>query len=266
VFSLIVPLLVLRFGQKQYIDRTAAMVNRLRVVNKDLKESADEISILNDELLVLLSGTLGLRDPYVLEHCVHVARYSASIGKELKLSVERLEVLRKAALLHDIGKHAIPDAILWKRGPLTELEYSKVKQHPTDGMRIFVESRYLQDLLPIIEHHHERWDGKGYPGGLKGESIPLEARILSVADATEAIASDRAYRAGSPVEVVLRELHASSGSQFDPAVVDALCRAVQRGSCTIVNSSDEVRGHRDGHRVESGELSPVGAPTVRLAN
>ncbi|MFH0915431.1 MAG: diguanylate cyclase [bacterium] len=263
--SLIVPLLVLRFGQKQYIDHTAAMVGRLRAANVDLKESAEEISTLNDELLTLLAGTLDLRDPYVLGHSRHVARYAASIGKELKLSAGRLELLRKAALLHDIGKLAIPDAILAKNGPLTELEYEEVKEHPMVDARIFVESRYLQDLLPIIRHHHERWDGCGYPSGLKGESIPLEARILSVADAVEAMASDRAYRPGSPVEIVLYEVRANAGGQFDPAVADALCRAVERGSCSIVNSTDEVLGRRSDYQVENSKKRQ-GAPAVRVAN
>lgn len=264
--SLIVPLLVLRFGQKQYIDHTAAMVSRLRAANMGLKESAEEISTLNDELLTLLAGTLDLRDPYVLGHSRHVARYAASIGKELKLSAGRSELLRKAALLHDIGKLAIPDAILAKNGPLTDLEYEEVKEHPMVGARIFVESRYLQDLLPIIRHHHERWDGRGYPSGLKGESIPLEARILSVADAVEAIASDRAYRPASPPDMALYEVRANAGGQFDPAVVDALCRAVERGSCSIVNSTDEVHGRLGDYQEESGQTRRKGAPAVGVAN
>jgi len=163
---------------------------------------------------------------------------------------------------HDIGKLAIPDSILAKCGPLTELEYDQVKEHPSVGARIFVESRFLHNLLRVVRHHHEWYDGGGYPTGLKGESIPLEALILSVADAVEAIASDRADRPSSPPEMVLHELRAGAGTQFDPEVVEALCRAVEGGSCEIVNSSAEVRGHLDGYRVTSGEKRPEaeGAP------
>jgi diguanylate cyclase (GGDEF)-like protein/putative nucleotidyltransferase with HDIG domain len=262
IASVITPLFVLRFAQKQYIDHTAEVVGQLKAAFAESREQAEEISTLNDELLVLLSGTLELRDPYVLGHSRHVARYAASIGKELKLPAEGLEILRKAALLHDIGKLAIPDSILAKCGPLTDLEYDQIKEHPLVGARIFVESRFLRSLLPIIRYHHERYDGHGYPTGLKGESIPLEARILSVADAAEAIASDRVYRPGSPAEMVLQEVRAGMGTQFDPGVVEALCRAVEGGSCEIVNSSAEVRGRPDGYRVTIGEdwLEDVDAP------
>ena len=266
VASLMVPLLLLRFGQKQYIAHTKAMVGRLRAKNIELKERAREISILNDELLVLLSGTLDLRDPNVLGHSRHVAGYTTAIGKELALSDERLEVLRKAALLHDIGKLALPDAILSKNGPLTELEFDAVKGHPGAGARIFVESRFLQDILPIIRHHHERFDGGGYPSGLKGDSIPLEARILSVADAAEAMASDRCYRPGSPAEMVIHELRANAGTQFDPSVVDAFCRAIDRRGCSIVNSTDSLRERRDDYHVKTSEERRKGARAIRLVN
>ena len=256
IASAIAPLFVLRFAQKQYIDHTAAVVGRLKAAFAESQEQAEEISTLNDELLVLLSGTLELRDPYVLGHSRHVARYAAAIGRELKLPVEQMEVLRKAALLHDIGKLAIPDSILAKCGPLTELEYDQIKEHPGVGAHIFVESRFLQSLLPVIRHHHERYDGRGYPAGLKGESIPLEARVLSVADAVEAIASDRLYRPGSPAEMVLQELRRGMGTQFDPEVVEALYRAVEGGSCEIVNSSAEVRGNLDGYRVTKARKRP----------
>jgi diguanylate cyclase (GGDEF)-like protein/putative nucleotidyltransferase with HDIG domain len=241
IVGLIVPLLLLRFGQKQYIDHTAAMVGQLRTANTELKNRTEDVSTLNDELLLLLSGTLDLRDPYVLGHSRHVARYAWAIGEELGLTAYRLDLLRKAALLHDIGKLALPDVILAKDGPLTDLEFDQVKAHPGAGAHIFVESRFLQGILPIIRHHHERYDGDGYPSGLKGEAIPLEARILSVADAVEAMASDRSYRLGAPNEIVLHELRENVGTQFDPAVVDAFCRAVAKRTCSIVNSSDAVR-------------------------
>ncbi len=259
IACVITLLLVLRFAQKQYIDHTAAVVGRLRAAFNESQEQAEEISTLNDELLVLLSGTLELRDSYVLGHSRHVARYAASIGKELKLPAERLEILRKAALLHDIGKLAIPDSIFGKCGPLTELEYDQVKEHPNVGARIFVESRFLQNLLPVIRHHHEWYDGNGYPAGLKGESIPLEARILTVADAAEAMASDRAYRPGSPAEMVLHELRAGADTQFDPVVVEALCAAVERGNCELLNSSAEVRGRQGAYRVTTWDKWPEAA-------
>ncbi len=252
VAGLIVPLLLLRFGQKQYIKHTAALVSRLRTANSELKERTEDVSALNDELLLLLSGTLDLRDPHALGHSRYVARYAGAIGRELGLTAAQQELLRRAALLHDIGKLALPDAILAKNGPLTEVEFDTVKAHPGTGARIFVDSRFLQGILPIIRHHHERYDGGGYPSGLKGAAIPLEARILSVADAVEAMASDRSYRLGAPNEIVLRELRQNAGAQFDPTVVDAFCRTVAKRACSIVNSSDAVREPGGEHRIPKG--------------
>lgn len=266
VASLLFPLLLLRFGQKQYIDHTAAMVGNLRAANEELKKRAQENSILNDELLILLSGTLDLRDPRVLGHSRYVARYAVAIGKELGLSVARLELLRKAALLHDIGKLGLPDAILAKEGPLTDLEYDQVKGHPDAGARIFDESRFLHGIMPIIRHHHERFDGHGYPSGLKGEAIPLETRILGVADAVEAMASDRSYRPGAPPDLVVHELMENIGTQFDPQVVEAFCRAVAKKDCAIVNSTDAIRGQSQKYHVVSNEVRVKGPAAVSMAD
>lgn len=241
VLVALVPLLMLRYSQVQYIDHTTALVTRLRQNYSDLQGQAQQISALNEELLLALSQVTDLRDPDVNGHSQNVARYAVLIAQELGLTPERVEAVRKAALLHDIGKLGVPEAILFKPARLNAQEYSVVKQHSALGAEIVDNCRSLRNLAPFIRHHHEWFDGRGYPAGLSGAEIPLEARILSVADAVEAMASDRPYRAGLDGAAILAELHRNMGSQFDPAVVLAFERVVSRqGQGLIVNSAHAV--------------------------
>jgi HD-GYP domain-containing protein (c-di-GMP phosphodiesterase class II) len=144
-------------------------------------------------------------------------------------------------LIHDIGKLAIPEAILFKPGRLTADEYEVIKEHVTVGADLLDDFQSLQSVGTFVRHHHERYDGRGYPDGLKGEEIPLEARILALADAVEAMASDRPYRPGSTVAAILKEIQHEAGAQFDPRVVDAFVTVVTtQGDSTIVNSARNV--------------------------
>src|SRR6185369_9800716 len=146
------------------------------------------------------------------------------IGEELGMSVTELDALRAAALLHDIGKIAVPDYILGKPGKLTPEEFQKMKIHPVVGAEILERVRFPFPVAPIVRCHHEKWDGSGYPSGLKGEEIPIGARILSAVDCLDALSSDRHYRRALPLPEALAEVQKESGKAFDPRVVEILSR------------------------------------------
>jgi putative two-component system response regulator len=148
------------------------------------------------------------------------------MGRVMNLGTSELEVLRLGALLHDIGKIGVSDEILRKNGPLTAEEFEQIKRHPALGARILRQVPFLAPHLPIVELHHERPDGRGYPFGLRGEDIPLDARIVHVADAFDAMTSARAYRAARPAAVAFDELERFPGTQFDAACVEALLAAM----------------------------------------
>jgi putative nucleotidyltransferase with HDIG domain len=191
-----------------------------------------EVQDLQDqfiELLKSLSATIDARDPHSRGHSRQVARYALAVARQMDFSPGRLERLEIAALLHDVGKLGVEAFILSKPASLDELEMAAVRYHPLLGVRILESVEQLADIIPFIRHHHERYDGGGYPDGLKGDDIPLEARILTVADAYEAITSNRPYRkARSPGEA-LREIRKGAGSQFDPQVVSAFQSAFENG-------------------------------------
>jgi putative nucleotidyltransferase with HDIG domain len=153
----------------------------------------------------------------------------------------RVEVVRKAGLLHDIGKLGIPEAILLKPASLTPAEYEIIKKHAVMGAEIVETCRSLGAIVPFVRHHHERYDGRGYPAGLKDHDIPLEARIISLADTIEAMASDRPYRRAIPSPAILAEIQDKAGSQFDPEIVSAFIRVVRKqGESVIVNSAHSM--------------------------
>jgi HD-GYP domain-containing protein (c-di-GMP phosphodiesterase class II) len=174
-----------------------------------------------ETLATALARAVDAKDSYTRSHCETVSALCELIGKELDLEPERLRALRLAGLLHDVGKIGISDDILLKPGKLTEEEYEVMKSHSTIGHRI-VMGAALPQYATWVLHHHERPDGRGYPDGLVGEEIPLESRIILVADAFEAMISDRPYRPGRPQEEALAELGRHSGTQFDPGCVSAL--------------------------------------------
>src|SRR3954470_6172160 len=178
---------------------------------------------------MLLAETLDLRDVSTARHSQTVGRYAEEIARALGLPGERVERTRAAGVLHDIGKLGVADAVLQKPGPLTDDEWADMRRHPELGARI-LDHANLRDVSAWVLAHHERLDGGGYPHGLAGAAIPLEARILAVADAYEAMTADRPYRAGLGHDAARDELRACAGSQFDPVVVDAFMKVLTRGS------------------------------------
>ena len=175
-----------------------------------------------------LAAALDARDPYTAGHSERVSALSVEIGREMKLGEDELSVLRLGALLHDIGKIGVPDEILRKPGPLTAQEFELIRAHPVIGARILRTIPFIAEHLPIVELHHERPDGRGYPYGLAADAIPLNARIVHVADAFDAITSARAYRPARLPHEAMTELKRGAGTDFDTPSVDALSAAVPR--------------------------------------
>ncbi|HEX5912799.1 MAG TPA: HD domain-containing phosphohydrolase, partial [Rubrobacter sp.] len=169
-----------------------------------------------------LVEALEAKDPYIKEHLRAVSGLALRIGGEISLPAEQMEALASGALLHDVGKIGIPDRILQKSGRLTEDEYAEIKRHPVLGVSILTPATELASALPVVKHHHERFDGKGYPDGLRGEGIPLIARIVSVADAFDSMIRARPYGYGISRKAALREIEENSGTQFDPRIVRTL--------------------------------------------
>ncbi len=175
-----------------------------------------------------LTAAIDAKDSYTFGHSERVARIAVELGRELKLDEEQLSDIYLAGLLHDIGKIGIPDAVLCKQERLTEEEFEQIKQHVTIGYKILADLRPIRHLLVGVLYHHERYDGAGYPEGLKGEAIPLLARILAVADSYDAMNTSRPYRAAMPCEVVEQILEKGAGSQWDPRVIDAFRRCSRK--------------------------------------
>jgi len=178
-------------------------------------------------IIYALAATVDAKDHYTYGHSKKVSEYSVVLSEALGLPEDRITTIRAAALLHDIGKIGIPDSILNKEGTLTEKEWEQVKAHPQDGVEILRHIINLVNCLPAILHHHEHYDGSGYPSGLKGEDIPSEARILAIADAYDAITSLRPYRERLSPQQALDELKRCAGAQFDPELVDSFCKIMQ---------------------------------------
>jgi HD-GYP domain-containing protein (c-di-GMP phosphodiesterase class II) len=187
-----------------------------------LVESEQRVSGIARSLVEALEA----KDPYIKEHLRAVSGLAMRIGSEISLPGEQMEALASGALLHDVGKIGIPDRILQKSGRLTEEEYAEIKRHPLLGVSILTPATDLASALPVVRHHHERFDGKGYPDGLRGEDIPLIARIVSVADAFDSMIRDRPYGYGISRKAALREIEENAGTQFDPLIVRALLEIV----------------------------------------
>ncbi len=184
--------------------------------------------------LEALVQALDARDPYTAGHSLRVTELSLALARWYPLEEALIRPLRLGALLHDVGKIGVEDACLQANRALTDAEFERVRRHPALGHRILEPLEDLEDVRTIVRHHHERWDGTGYPDGLAGERIPLPSRIIAVADTIDAITSDRPYRRGSPLDLALGEVRRWSGQQFDPGVVKALDRAVAAGELAVI--------------------------------
>ncbi|NUT40126.1 MAG: HD-GYP domain-containing protein [Thermoactinospora sp.] len=181
-----------------------------------------------DATIAALCQAVETKDYYTRGHCTRVSLASFMIAQEVGMGSERLRAIRYAGMLHDVGKLGVPTKVLQKDGPLTEEEYAAIQLHPMRGLEIVRGIDFLDEAYEGIMHHHERHDGKGYPMGLAGEEIPEFARIIAVADAFDSMTSDRSYRGARPVAVAVDELRKGSGSQFDPELVAAFIRALEK--------------------------------------
>lgn len=187
----------------------------------------DDLRRLNNESIRAFVTTIDAKSEYTARHSENVAWYAVQIGAMLGLNKASLDQLRWEGLLHDIGKLTIPDEVLNKPGPLDFGEWQIVKQHPAESVRMLQGVHHYEAYLPSILHHHERFDGAGYPDGIQQQDIPLHARILAVADSYDAMTSQRPYRSAFSPQEALDEIERSSGSHFDPEVVAAFAEAVQ---------------------------------------
>jgi len=176
-----------------------------------------------------LAAALEAKGGYTAEHARWNAELAVEVGRELKLLEPELRAVRYGAIFHDIGKIAVPDAILNKPGPLTDQEFEVIKRHPVVGEQILAPVPFLSEVRRIVRHDHERWDGTGYPDGMRGSQIPVGARIVFVVDAYHAMVSDRPYRSAMPASAARDQLRRNAGSQFDPEVVEATQRVLDRG-------------------------------------
>jgi cyclic di-GMP phosphodiesterase len=201
------------------------LMTRVRSLLK-LKRHTDELESA-ETVLFTLALSVEAKDPYTEGHCDRLARYSVAIGRMLDFSPEYLKALHRGGILHDVGKIGIPDAILLKPGPLTETERIVIQTHPVIGERICAPLKSLRLVLPIIRHHHERWDGSGYPDGLAGEAIPLTARVLQVVDLYDAITTQRPYKpAYSPDRAFAMMREETAKGWWDGRLIEAIISLV----------------------------------------
>lgn len=189
-------------------------------INEELKEKNEELEKAYLDTIGILRQTVEAKDTYTRGHSDRVSEYSILIGKKLGLDENTIHILKIGGLFHDIGKIGIPDSILLKETKLDDEEYSQIKNHPSIGAHILGDVSMFQDIIPIVLHHHEKYDGHGYPSQLKGDDIPLVARIAAVADTFDAMTSKRSYRNSLPLEDVIAEIERCKGTQFDPNIAD----------------------------------------------
>lgn len=216
---LFIPLLVSRHAFQLYIDMRENYLNTVEA----------------------LVQALEAKDTYTSGHSARVGKLSVAIGEGLDMSDDKLASLKYAAVLHDVGKIGVSEIILNKEGKLLDSEWEAIRSHPVMGQTIIKSIKFLFDIGQVVRHHHERFDGNGYPDRIKGIEIPLESRIIAVADTYDAITSDRSYRKGSTHDEAIEELKRVAGSQLDPEIVEIFCKAVTSEMIARPVSTDQVQ-------------------------
>ena len=201
--------------------KAIAQMNLIKKINLELKDTYSKLESAYMESIQTLRFTVEAKDFYTRGHSDRVSEYSVLIGQKLGLSDKDLHILKVGGLFHDIGKIGVPDSILLKDSKLTDDEYSEIKNHPSIGAHVLSNATIFKDVIPIVKHHHERYDGKGYPGKLKGKNIPYLARITAIADSFDAMTSKRTYRNSLTLDFVKAEIEKCKGTQFDPEYADA---------------------------------------------
>jgi len=200
--------------------KSIKQMNEIKRINEQLAESNEKLEQAYLDMVETLRFTVEAKDSYTRGHSDRVADYSVLIGEKAGLSEEQLKLLKVGGLFHDIGKIGIPDSILLKPDKLTDDEYSEIKNHPSIGAHILGTASVFKEIIPIVKHHHEKYDGKGYPSGLKGEEIPYLARIAAIADTFDAMTSRRSYRNALDLQIVKDEIEKCKGTQFDPELAN----------------------------------------------
>lgn len=207
--------------------KSIEQMQTIKEMNEELKASKDKIEKAYLETIQMLRYTVEAKDTYIRGHSDRVSAYSVLIGQELGLYDKDIATLRIGGLFHDIGKIGISDTILLKPSKLTDEEYNELKKHPSIGKQIVSTSSIFRDIVPIIYSHHERYDGNGYPQKLKGDQISFLARIVSVADAFDAMTSKRSYRDEMDLEYVKNQIKEGTGTQFDPEVANVMLNILE---------------------------------------
>ncbi len=235
----------LRLAKNAYENHLEELV---RQRTAELGETLASLEDAYRSTLKALTAALDKRDSETSGHSERVVNFSLRLGREMGLGEEQLTSLEFGSLLHDIGKIGVPDAILRKPAALSESEWVRMREHPMHGQKILSGIQFLEGAARVVSQHHERWDGTGYPVGLRGEQIDLNARIFAVADAFDAITSDRVYRRGRSYEEAGAELEEFSGRQFDPEVVGAFRRVPREEWDEIRRRSLEIRDANSAQR------------------
>src|SRR3989475_9311603 len=241
----------------------------LRKETRLVEHQRDELEQSYLATIAALAAALDAKDRHTEAHSRETAALARAVGHRLGLEDEALRFLEYGALLHDTGKIGIPGYVLNKPGALDEEETAIMREHPVIGERIVASVPFLSRIRPIVRAEHERWDGQGYPDGLKAEQIPIEARIIHACDAFQAMSSDRPYRRARPRDWILREIAAQAGQQFDPRVADALLAGIASGEATVGATADNAV-HEDKRLPEAHSwtqhVDAIQQHAARLAN
>ena len=222
-------------------DMNRTLEQKVRDRTKQLAEKHLEIRTAYVQTIRALAEAVDAKDAYTRGHSERVGVYASKVGRELGLPRDLIERIYIAGLLHDVGKIGVRDAVIQKPDRLTPEEYAEMQRHPEIGARILEPVAFLSDVVECVRHHHEWWDGsrRGYPDRLAGHRIPLPSRVILVADTVEAMTSDRPYRKGMSLDRVVDELHRFSGTQFDPDVVDACLRLLEREAESFIRKDQK---------------------------
>src|ERR1700735_236927 len=222
------------------VDRTELLA-RVRSLLR-LKQRTDELERAESVLFSLALSIEG-KDPYTHGHCERLAEYSARLGEQLGLSKDQITALRRAGIVHDVGKIAVPDAILLKRGRLTPDEWTIIREHSAVGERICAPLKSFRFVLPIIRHHHEKLDGSGYPDGLRGEAIPVAARVLQIVDVYDALTTDRPYKKAFSITDALQTMKEEvSQGWWDPHIFDQFESLIRTGAADFLSRGTVAGG------------------------
>ncbi len=233
-------------GVDDYITKPVTSHELLAAVRARLQRTDELMLVQLKAILRSMAHTMKARlGEHALRHAQAVAAYSQSLGLELGWFQDDLEALEFGAILHDVGKIGVPETVLSKTGPLNDDERAEMRMHAVYGAHMIEGNPYLKSALPAVRHHHERWDGSGYPEQLAGESIPIGARLLAVANAFDNMTSDQTYRSALSIEVAFEEILNNAGSQFDPSIVEAFERCWRRGDIGKIHRSVKTLSEDD---------------------